>query len=455
MKRFFTSFFIALSLSAPAQSLNAHEKLTKYLAIQHERLGFSGTVFVTQKGQAIFHQHIGMANMTYDIPISEQTVFSIASLSKSFTATLVLQAVAEHTLSLSDTLGKFFPEVSDSAWRSITIDQLLSHRSGIPHNEGIPGYWKEKSTLSYARVPAMKEIFSLKPIHPPGTQAHYSSPGYFILASILENLYRTSFARLLRDKILEPAGLNHTGQLNHQEVIKQLASGYLLTNGQSQIAPYRNYSLMKGSGDLYSSAIDLSTFIEALDQSLLTEPFKNLLFTPHSAQPLSRGDFYGYGWYIREADPDHHKAFYHGGGSFGVSAMMVRYPEEKMTMIILSNRSVMPINELWSDIEKIVFGKNLALPTIRKKEVIDEHMLKQLTGRYVADNHTELHIAESEGKLYAQMQSRPAFEIFRESALQFYGEKVAIDLIFEINSKGIPGRITVLRGSQRHHFYKK
>ncbi|RZJ64857.1 MAG: class A beta-lactamase-related serine hydrolase, partial [Flavobacterium sp.] len=339
--------------------------------------------------------------------------------------------------------------------RSITIDQLLSHRSGIPHNEGIAGYWTEKSTINYARVPAMKEIFSLKLEFKPSSQTKYSSPGYFILASILENLYGKSYGVLIHEMIGTPLKLELTGQLDNSTIIPGLVSGYLHSEDKLAMAPYRSYSLMKGSGNLYASAADLITFLNSFDNQQWPGSLEKEMFAAHSQQSVERGDLYGYGWFIREKNADRPKAFYHGGGSFGVSALMAWYPLEKMSIVILSNVSVLPVNNIWSDIENIVLNKQFDLPVIKPNMPIAAKTLESVAGIYIASNGMELQVFAQKGKLYAKMGSNPQFEIFQESMLSFYGKKVAIDLIFELDKSGMAKSINAKGMGQEFKFSRK
>ncbi|TCD03872.1 serine hydrolase domain-containing protein [Pedobacter psychroterrae] len=457
MKRIFTliQLIVVTYLQSLAQQAPDQKKLTQYLEIQNQRIGFSGTVSISRDGTPILNASVGMSSIEHDVPVSNKTVFPVASISKSFTATLVLLAVAEEKLRLSDSLAIFFPQLVDPWWRSITIEQLLSHRSGIPHNDGIEDYWKEKFTVSFARIPAMKEMFSLKLESMPGSQAKYSSPGYFMLASILENLYNKDYRALLSEKISIPLRLTKTGQMDNKTIIADIATGYLQDPDQIRIAPYRSYSLMKGSGDMYTSAADLIKFLDSFEDQKWLNSLEKELFIAHSNQPVARGDHYGYGWFIRQASTAHPKAYYHGGGSFGVSALMARYPQEKLSIVILSNVSVLPVNEIWSDIEKICLNKPFALPVIRNSRPITAKMIDQHSGIYATADGMQLQVFSAEGKLYAKLGNHSPFELFQEQPLNFYGKKVSIELIFDVAASGKSNTIKATGMGQRYTFTRK
>lgn len=128
-------FILAYSIACSGQL----ELLNKYLAIQQQRIHFSGVVMVAKNNQALYQVSIGKASRELDLLMSTDAVFKVASISKQFTAMLVVQAAQERKLRLKDSLAMFFPELKNIAWRKINLHQLLSHTSGIPHNEGITG----------------------------------------------------------------------------------------------------------------------------------------------------------------------------------------------------------------------------------------------------------------------------------------------------------------------------
>ncbi|RZL97936.1 MAG: serine hydrolase [Pedobacter sp.] len=260
---------------------------------------------------------------------------------------------------------------------------------------------------------------------------------------------------LLKEKITDQLGLKQTGQLDNITIVPSLSQGYHNTNGKLTLAPYRSYSLMKGSGDIYASAQDLAVFLKNLSGQRWKPEIISQLLTPHSKESIERGDLYGYGWFIREASSGHPKAYYHGGGSYGVSALMAIYPDEKLNIIILSNVSTLPVQELWGDIEKIALGQSLQMPEIRNELPIDPKAIEVVRGTYHASNGMQFTLSDDGGKLYAQLANNPPFEIFMQRPLHFYGKKVSIDLIFELDNNGKAKRVTANRTGDHFIFFKK
>lgn len=453
MERFkilITAILISYCPSSFGQSsINTNKILRQYLDVQQKRIGFNGVVLITKNGRTLYKEIVGKASIELNVPLSLNSEFKIASISKSFTAMLILQASRENKLNLNDSLATFFPEIKDIAWRKITIEQLLSHRSGVPHNEGISDYWSFTSLLALNRPQALTQIFKMKLLFPPGTDVKYSSPGYFLLASILENVYHKDYPSILKEKITAPLGMNHTGIFNTKVIIPNMSFTYHLLGDSLIVAPYRDFSLMKGSGDMYSNAEDLSKWTNSFASDVWDNKIKEQTFSPHTNKGLhDNDDRYGYGWFIRPASKSLKSAYYVGGGTYGCSAIAVWYPAEKISVTVMSNVSVLPVNEIWTDIEKIIFNKPFELPQLKRSLNMSPEQLKKFSGLYKSNTQgMELLIAADKGQLYTKLGNNPAFEIYPDSSLEFYGKKVNIKFTFQEDEEGsIIGLIANGRG---------
>jgi len=437
-------FLLLFSMACSGQS----ELLHKYLKIQNQRISFNGVVLVTKKNQPLYQISIGKASQELAIPMSPGAVFKVASISKQFTAMLIVLAAREGKLRLDDSLTLFFPELRDTQWRKLKLNQLLAHISGIPHNEGIADYWLMKSRLPLSKEQAIAEIFAMKLLFEPGTDTKYSSPGYFLLACILETVYKCPYATILKEKILQPLQMKHSGVNSTGKMIPGMVSAYHLLNDSLIGAPYRDLSLMKGSGDLYSSAEDLTKWNNSFSTNgIWSDSLQKLLFTIHS----QKTPYYGYGWFIR---PGKRFAYYHGGGTFGCSALSAWYPQEQVSIVILSNVSILPINELWNDIEKIVFKEPFELPAVNRAIQMSSSELQAFAGGYMQDKQ-ELNILLVNDQLYAKLGTNPPFEIYPENRFKFYGKKVNVRLSFKPDGEGnITGLEAEVRG-QKYQFNKK
>ena len=162
-----------------------------------------------------------------------------------------------------------------------------------------------------------------------------------------------------------------------------------------------------------------------------------MIFADYSGEKVNRHDHYGYGWYIRNAEQNTRLAYYHGGGSFGTSAISVIYPHEEISIILLSNVSTLPVNEIWHDLEGILFEQTVILPEINARIVLDSNTLKKLTGQYIGKNKSpELMIFLINNQLYGKLGSNPPFELYPNSSLMFYAKKVNAKFTFTVDEVG-------------------
>lgn len=281
---------LILMAGLPTRAQVDTAKIQQYLSIQQKQLGFNGVVCIARQGHILYEGSFGKASYELGVPMDTMTVFKIASISKPFTAMQTLLACEEGLLLESDSIGKFYPQLTDTTWRSITIRQLLLHQSGIPHNEGIPRYWQEKAFLPLDRERCLSEIFGMTLLFNPGTETHYASPGYFLLADILEQLYRKPYAALLKEKITDPLAMPHTGMYDGRAIIPGMAAGYHLLVGGLIVAPHRDPSLMKGSGNLYASARDLTTWLSSFGGDKWPPTAMSKLFDGQMAIPMADGE---------------------------------------------------------------------------------------------------------------------------------------------------------------------
>lgn len=450
--------FLMGAIGSCAQSQTSGTKhrmtdLARYLQVLHQSRSFQGEILVAKGRDILFHQAIGKASFEHGVSLKAGARYRIASISKTFTGTLILIAKQELLLRLEDKVKDYLPSLSPK-FGDITIHQLLTHRSGLPHHSGFEDYWQTVSRRQFSTDQAIEEINKLDLLFEPGSDMTYSSPAYYVLATVLEAVYKDNFHQVLQEKILNPLQMAETGSAYTLDILPQLASGYHLgPNDRLLVAPYRDYSMLKGAGDLYSTAVDLLRWTNSFyDQEILNDEVQELFFTPESMAMNEKDEFYGYGWFI---DSTEQKKYYHGGGTWGYSSFLVMYPAEKLTIIILSNVSTLPMKDITSNVEKIVFGQPVQMPGLQEEVMIEGQDLSQYCGKYISDSgQMSLTIGERKGGLYAQLAGRPPFPIYPKAEHQFFGKKVEIDFLFEWKADNIHGIIADRMG-QQFHFVKE
>lgn len=413
-----------------------YELLQSYLAVEEERLSFSGVCLIAKGGQIQYHQAFGQASIELNARLEVDHRFRVASISKSFTALLIGIAVDEGRLKLGDQIATYLPAFKGEIWDKITVEQLLTHTSGIPHHKGMENYWTIQSRLSLPVSKVLEAIREMELQFEPGTNFLYSSPGYFLLATILEKVYQMPLRQLWDQKIGQAIDLANTGFYDNQIIVPQLTNGYhLMPDNQLISAPYRDFSTLKGGGDMYSSTSDLNRWNQYILQQLKEPGFIAAAVRPKNGFVAKRHEAaqYGYGWFIRATDESRPLTYFHGGGTFGCSALSAVYPEEEVSIIILSNVSGLPIDMIWQNVERITFGLPFELPKIPLSQALSPPSLQPYIGNYAStDGGQRLRVFIHDEKLFAQLQGRPPFILSPTQVHQFYGNKVDITFTFQL-----------------------
>jgi len=327
---------------------NVAEEVDTYLNSLVEANAFSGAVLVAQDSQILLSRGYGLANRAQDVPNTPQTRFRICSITKQFTAIGVLILQDRGQLSVSDPICDYLPQCP-SAWKGITIHHLLTHTSGIPDFVDLPGY---DSTKGLPTTPLqLIARFRDEPLQlDPGTRWQYSNSGYIILGYIIEQVSGQAYGAFIEDNIFAPLQMDDSGYDHNLEVI---ATGYTGIGDRWNEADHIDASVPYAAGALYSTIEDMYRWDQALyTEQLVPQESLDAMFTPYVGSPI--GD-YGYGWFITYKH--HRRVVRHGGGGDGFVTVIERYPNDRLTLILLSNRETADIGTTTDTIAEMVFGK--------------------------------------------------------------------------------------------------
>ncbi len=326
-----------LSSAATAEDISA--QLARFMDEQVKAHHFSGVVLVVRDGERLLANGYGSANFEWDVPNTLTTRFRIGSLTKQFTATAILQLREKGRLDLQDSICKYF-EPCPAAWKPVTLHHLLSHTSGIP------GYGGKPDTRA-GQVPPWSEAeiaagFADRPLEfAPGSRWKYSDWGYELLGFVIENAAGKSYEEVLQQQIFTPLGMHDSGYDHPETVMKGRAAGYRFAGQQMLNAEYTPMLGPFSAGGLYSSAEDLYRWDQALyGDAVLPEPARRRMFTPVLSD-------YGYGWIVDHPAPGAervppwavagHLSMVHPGSINGFSAEILRFPDDRVTIIVLAN----------------------------------------------------------------------------------------------------------------------
>ena len=326
--------FLVLAIPRPAEAQTKvvlmDTLLTRYSAFDQ----FNGAALAAQGDEILFAKGYGEANMEWNIPNTVDTRFRIGSVTKQFTAALILQLAEEGRLDLEAPITAYISNYPAESGNKVTIHHLLTHTSGIPSYTSLPDFFESISRDPYEPL-AFLDVFSELPLEfEPGTSWNYSNSGYFLLGAIIEIVTGRSYEDVLRARILDPFGLTNTGYDHYDEILEHRASGYLQTGGEYFNAPYLDNSIPYAAGMMYSTVGDLLKWTRALHHSNVFEKPETLekMTTPYASD-------YGYGLGIQEAMIGERSVLTirHSGGIHGFSAQLWYMPDEDYTIAVLDN----------------------------------------------------------------------------------------------------------------------
>lgn len=309
---------------------------------------FQGSVLLARDGKPLFRKSYGLANAEWEIHNTPDTRFRLGSITKQFTAALILQLVEQGKLKLDDSIRVYYPE-GPQTWQPVTIHHLLSHQSGIPSYTAIPGFFATMSATP--RTPA--EIIQLtrdKPLEfPPGTQYKYDNTGYILLGYVIEKITGQTYQNQLQRAILDPLGLKETGYDSYIAIIPHRAEGYQNRDGKLSHAPYLDMTLPYAAGSLYSTVDDLSKWDQALyGNQVLSEASKQKMWTPNRNN-------YGYGWIITKRFDA--TVMEHGGGINGFNTTIIRMPGKNLLSVVLANANTGATSAIATGLLAIALGR--------------------------------------------------------------------------------------------------
>ncbi|WIG96064.1 beta-lactamase family protein [Myxococcus sp. SDU36] len=350
----FMCVLMAWVLAAPlAEAANRKQEVDRYISGFHQKGLFNGTVLVANEQGLLLKKGYGSANLEWKVPHAPDTKFRIGSITKSFTATVVLQLVAEGRLQLDDPITKHLPDYRGDTGGRVTITHLLNHTSGIPSYTSAP-HFKADSVNPYGVAEFVKKSCSGDLAFEPGTKYAYNNCGYYLLGALIEQLTGQTYAQAVQARIFGPLGMKDSGYDVTATVLPKRASGYAPTPGGYVNAPYLDMGQPYAAGSLYSTVEDLYRWERAFHgDTLMPAELKQKMLTPG----LQR---YGFGWVITPMQlhdgKTHVPIIFHSGGINGFSSLLVRVPERKEVVILLDNTTQGGLQEIAGGVLSILRG---------------------------------------------------------------------------------------------------
>ncbi len=330
---------MTLSLTGCASKTTVAERIDEVLRTDLAAAQCTGAAVIVMEGDEVLYEaYLGRADVELDVPVTADSVFAIASMTKAFTAAAILLLDQDGVLSLSDSIGEHLPEVPES-WQAITIRQLLDHSSGLPDDWSLHDDWLGDDHFFYitrTKQEFLKSLAQEPLLFTPGERWSYSC-GPFIASMIIERVTGRSYADVMRTRVFDPLGMKDTRIDDPAEIIPNRVTGHLVEDGEVRHGmPISAAAQSRGDVGVLTTARDMVRWIRGIrDASLLGRPATQDMLSPVRLTGGSRTPA-ALGWFVV---PVHGTRVIEHAGTFrtGFSSQIVWYPEESLVFILLTN----------------------------------------------------------------------------------------------------------------------
>ncbi len=430
MKTLFLLLMLTTSLSAQDFDRSVLDAYFDSLALYDRAMG---TLVIAREGETVYERSIGFADAGMTLPATPANIYRTGSISKTFTAVIILKLVDAGKMSLDDTLDKWYPEVTNAD--RITIDQLLRHQSGIGN------YTAAEDVMEWIGRPHTPEemvarIAALPADFEPGTDVAYSNSNFLLLGYIAERVTDMDYPTLLKGYITDPLQLRHTYYGGPIDSTKGEVVSFNSTGEGWRVARPWNTDVAGGAGALSSTATDLNTFYRALLRGELLK-METVEKMKEMKGGLGQGLFtFPFGDRI---------AYGHNGGIEGFSTLSGYFPDSDLSITYLSNGVDLPDNDIMIAALTIYHGLPFEMPDLTPVPDLPEEALQAYLGTYrKADFPLDIVIFVQDGKLFGQATGQGAFPLTPGAPDEFLFTAAGIRLLF------VPGegKMTLFQGGQ-------
>ena len=406
-------FSLALGLAVASYGQKSTRKKLDELVSGYASVGqFNGAVLIAKEGKILLQKGYGIKNYKKGERLSNNDIFELYSITKTFTSTLILKLAEEGKINVSDKLEKYYPGFPEG--NAITIENLLTHTSGIydyTRGNNMPNM-REKTFVDFLRT---------KPLDfPPGTQWNYSNSGYWLLGFIIEKVTGKSYEKALKQYIFEPLKMKTAGLDYIKLVSKHRTTGYeILADSIKKEAEVYSSPGPFACGAIYATVGDMYNYYKGIkNNALLNSDSYTKAFTPYK-------NGYGYGWVISEFNGK--KTVGHSGGGAGFRTNFVMIPENDICIVVLSNTESDDARFITDKVLEVLYDKPYIIPT---EIIVDAEVLSRYRGYYKFKD-SSIRVSVPGRRLAAQKTGGPKFELLALTNDYFYSPKGNIYLGFE------------------------
>jgi CubicO group peptidase (beta-lactamase class C family) len=438
MKKILTlSLFLIGSIGLKGQTPDMANKIDSIVNVYVTKETPGCVVGVVKDGKILYKQTYGMSNLDYRIPVTDSTLFNLASVSKQFTAFLVLLLEGEGKLNLDDSIQKYIPEVGNYGHK-ITIRQLLHHTSGIPPSDNLRMFAGLSLEMPWDAEDEFNMIQSYHKLNfKPNEENDYSNAGYFLLARIIEKASGQPFSQCIKEKVFQPLNMTTSciydtpGKviLNRASSYRKVGSSFFERNSQAES--------VYGFSNMYASVNDLINWCKNLtNKSLGGQRLVDRLFNP--IDTLNNGDTITYTYGLFATRHKGLKMVFHEGSSNGFRAYIGHFPREGFSVVVLSNAENTDVINISLQIAELYLKDNLVPEIIKEhKEVsINKELYELYKGSYIIPEGIVFSFDNVNDTLKLIIPGAPKFVMYPEKDNEFFLKDFDAQCTFVKNSKG-------------------
>ena len=428
---YFSTFllFLLAVASCRAQHFEA-DKIDELMDLLAQTDRYMGSVHVSHEGKTLYSRAVGFSDRQAQVAASTDTRYRIGSISKTFTAALVMKAVEAKQLSLNQSLKKWFPKVKNA--KDIQIKHLLNHRSGI-HSFTDEEDYLDWNTQAQSSKELLTRIQGYDSDFEPNSKSSYSNSNYVLLTLLLEKVTGKPYTELVAE-LANSMNLENTYVGKNTDLDKGETYSYTYQTDWEK-SSITDMSVPLGAGAIVSTPSDLSSFIRQL--------FTGTYLSKSSLEQMTTiEDQFGYGLFTMPYN--NHRSFGHTGGIDGFTSMLGYFPEDDLTIALCSNGARYTNNDIALLLLASFYGDELELPVFKEPTLTVEE-LKQYVGVYSSDMvPLKITITQTGQQLMAQATNQMAFPLDEKAAHSFEFKAAGVVINFDPKQNSL----TLLQGGQ-------
>jgi CubicO group peptidase (beta-lactamase class C family) len=403
---------------------------------------FMGTVLVVDGDEVLLDRGYGMADLGWGNANAPDVKFHLGSVTKQFTAALVLLLQEDGKLNIDDLVSKYLPD-TPKTWEKITLAELLGHTSGIPNFTDLKefGEWRMNPRTADEEI----KFFRDKPLDfEPGSKFAYSNSNFEVLGAVIERVSGKKYVDMLQERIFTPLGMKDSGLDTDELILHRRATGYMPGKDGLVLARSESMTVPWAAGSMYSTTGDLLKWEHGLfGGKLLKADSLKRMTTP------GKGN-YGLGVFIR--DKDGVKVVDHGGGIEGFNTHLAYVPEKRIAVVVLGNVNGGAPGQMGGQLMDVVLGKPVTLASEIKAVPIGKDELAKFVGTYDLEVGVSITFAIDGDGLTGQVGEQSAFPLtylgLKDGRPRFAAAKVGAEMEFVPDAGGAFATMMLHQGGE-------